>query len=216
MNLTTGISVEVRGRCLLLVDHFSSPELRSQRWFEPIMWGETASFKFFFTAVVRRYFSPLEGCSFSQDDKPFFNGNCYIEKTLHVNSVTSTNTLSAGRPGKAQLAGLSPGDELCRVYRQPGVWLEAGFMGRECMRLELMRLMEWSRKMSTAAVRASKKYRDGDYPWRLEFRRWSGDRSTEGADARCERMVADPAAGIGGPSCVQVGAGERYRRRWRY
>lgn len=62
----------------------------------------------------------------------------------------------SGRPGKAQLAGLSPGDELSHLYPEPGRCLEAGLLSREAMDRELSRLASWSRSRKIAAAAGEK------------------------------------------------------------
>ncbi|CAN0427208.1 unnamed protein product, partial [Ectocarpus sp. 8 AP-2014] len=58
-----------------------------------------------------------------------------------------------GRPGKAQLAGLCPGDELTHLLPEPRVRLEAGRVSREDMDRELFRLAVWSRSRKVAGFR---------------------------------------------------------------
>eukprot|EP00752_Nemacystus_decipiens_P003642 g3356.t1 len=97
-----------------------------------------------------------------------------------------------GRPGKAQLAGLRPGDELSHLHPEPGVRLEAGLLGRQKMDRELSRLAAWSRSrkkpvgrgrswrqrrsmpggdVTETADGAGGRYDEADFPWKLEFRR---------------------------------------------
>ncbi|CAM9985193.1 unnamed protein product, partial [Ectocarpus sp. 12 AP-2014] len=92
-----------------------------------------------------------------------------------------------GRPGKAQLAGLCPGDELTHLLPEPRVRLEAGRVSRGDMDRELSRLAVWSRSRKVAGFRRGSGvkpagqaereridafvYEEAHFPWRLEFRR---------------------------------------------
>lgn len=77
------------------------------------------------------------------------------KRLLHA----KTSLQTAGRPGKAQLAGLRPGDELSHLHPEPGVCLEAGLLSREGIDRELSRLAAWSRSRKITAGRRKPRLR---------------------------------------------------------
>eukprot|EP00904_Undaria_pinnatifida_P008312 jgi/Undpi1/4610/HiC_scaffold_18.g07964.m1 len=75
-----------------------------------------------------------------------------------------------GRPGKAQLAGVLPGDVLAYVHSSPGYCTEAGLMGGARLNRELSRLSTWARKRARPRARQIQ-FVEWTQPWKLEFRR---------------------------------------------